>query len=77
MKETNESAIVACEIKIGVAGQSFEEVQQLIERIREACTTSDYKLEIHFNGDFFKSRSDLPRRDRINGARTDCLGKFY
>ena len=54
MDKKTESAVVACEIKIGVAGQSFEELQQLIERIRDACKASDYNLEVHFSGEFFK-----------------------
>ena len=55
MKEINESAIIACEIKISVAGRSFEEIRHLIERIREACATNDYKLEVRFSGEFFKN----------------------
>ena len=54
MNENNETALIACEIKISVTGRSFEEVHQLIERIREDMDES-YKLEINFNGDFFKS----------------------
>lgn len=73
MRDDNESAVVACEIKIGVAGRSVEEIQRLIERIREACVTSDYKLEIHFSGEFFKNRDNFPHKDRITGASTDGI----
>lgn len=53
-EQTKETAVVACEVKISVTGGSFEEIQQLIERLRAACT-GDYKLEVNFRGDFFKS----------------------
>lgn len=48
------NAIVACEVKISVTRRSFEDIQALIERLREACT-DDYKLEINFCGEFFKT----------------------
>ena len=52
-QEKKENAVVACEIKISVAGKSYEETKQLIERLHEACT-DDYKLEVNFCGSFFK-----------------------
>ena len=54
MDKKTESAVVACEIKIAVAGRSFEEIQRLIERIREVCQGDSYKLEVNFSGEFFK-----------------------
>ena len=53
-QEAKESAVIACEVKISVTGGSFKETQELIERIREACS-GDYKLEINFSGEFFKT----------------------
>lgn len=52
--ETKENAVVACKVKISVTRRSFEEVQALIERLREVCA-DDYKLEINFCGEFFKT----------------------
>ena len=52
--QKNETAVIACEIKISVTSGSFKEIQQLIERLREACS-GDYKLELNFCGEFFKS----------------------
>lgn len=60
----NETAVIACEIKISVAGGSFKEIQELIQRIRSACT-GDYKLEINFCGEFFKKVSGGCTRDDI------------
>ena len=47
------NAASTCEIKIGVAGKTYEEIKNLIDRLREACT-GDYKLEVNFSGEFFK-----------------------
>ncbi|MBR0287795.1 MAG: hypothetical protein IJQ82_02330 [Selenomonadaceae bacterium] len=52
--ENKQNAVVACEIKISLAGRSVEEIRRLIERIREACAGNDHKLEINFSGEFFK-----------------------
>lgn len=52
--EKKENAVIACVVKISVAANSYQEIQALIERIREACT-GEYKLEINFSGEFFKS----------------------
>ena len=53
---SKESAVIACEVKISVAGKSFEEIHKLIERLHEACT-GNYKLEVNFVGDFLKNQS--------------------
>lgn len=54
MPETKQNAVIACEIKISLAGRSFEEIRQLLDRIREICADNDHKLEINFSGEFFK-----------------------
>ena len=51
-QEKNETAVIACEVKISVTGNSYEEIKQLIERLREACE-GNYKLEVNFCGEFF------------------------
>lgn len=52
------SAAVACEIKIGVARSSYEEVQALIERVRKACA-GDYQLDINLHGAFSEADTSL------------------
>ena len=52
--ENKETAIVACEVKISVTASSYQEIQELIERLRAACT-GNYKLEVSFSGEFFKA----------------------
>ena len=54
MLEGKKNAVVACEIKISLAGRSFEEIRQLLDRIRKVCADNDHKLEINFSGEFFK-----------------------
>ncbi len=70
--ENKQNAVVACEIKISLAGRSVEEIRRLIERIREACA-GNYKLEIHFSGEFFKNGDEYPRKTPIKGASTDDI----
>ena len=67
MNDNNETAVIACEIKISVTGRSFEEVHQLIERIREDMDES-YKLEIKFSGEFFRKTSKPTRMCTVAGA---------
>ena len=49
-----EHDLIAAEIKISVTPKSWEELQELILKIRENCT-SEYKLEVKAEGNFFKS----------------------
>ena len=61
--ENKETAIVACEVRISVTANSYQEIQELIERLRAACT-DNYKLEVNFSGEFFK-RQEKERTEEI------------
>ena len=62
--QDKENAAIACEVKISVTSGSYDEIQRLIERLREACT-GDYKLEVNFNGQFFKAEDYVPFDSRM------------
>ena len=72
--EINETAVVACQVKISVTANSYREIQEMIERFRAACT-DNYKLEVSFSGDFFKTRY---RQERIgkNSETPDFKNAF-
>lgn len=67
MNDNNETAVIACEIKISLDGCSYEEVQQLIKRIREGMDES-YRLDIKFSGEFFRKTSKPTRMCTVAGA---------
>ena len=52
--ETKKDGIIAAEIKIEVKPNDWDELQELIRKIREDCK-SDYKLTVQVEGNFFKT----------------------
>lgn len=74
MSETKQNAVVACEIKISLAGRSFEEIRQLLDRIRKVCADNDHKLEINFSGEFFKTRGDESNCDKAKVRMSTVKG---
>ena len=53
-KIPKENAVVAAEIKIGIAASSLEEIIKLIQKIRDVCK-SDFKFSASIEGDFLKA----------------------
>ena len=51
-KFPKENAVVAAEIKIGIAESSLEEIIKLIQKIRDVCK-SDFKFSANIEGNFF------------------------
>lgn len=49
-----ENAVIACEVKIGVTAKSWNEIQEMLRKIHEACDFN-HKLKINFDGEFFKT----------------------
>lgn len=50
-----QQAMIGCEVKVAISGNSYEQVQELVKKIREACSShGDYELTINFKGEFTK-----------------------
>ncbi len=58
--EKQENAIIACEVKVGLTAKSWNEIQDILCKIRKACDF-DHKLEINFEGSFFKSDTSFTK----------------
>lgn len=50
-------AMIGCEIRVAIHSNEYEEVQELVKKIREACSKGDYELTINFKGDFIKNET--------------------
>ena len=48
-----QQALIGCEVKVAISGNSYEDIQELVKKIREACSShGDYELTINFKGEF-------------------------
>ena len=51
VKTDNETALITCNIKIGITSNSFDDVKKLVDKLKADCT-GNYTFNADFNGQF-------------------------
>ena len=67
-----EDDVIAAEIKIEVTPNNWDELQELIRKIRETCK-SDYKMKIQVEGNFFKTA----QKDTTPNPKKEFLEEMF